>query len=105
MADADKRNVNELSQQVGHKSRRKLQAQREEHRSVWSGLGMFGLIGWSIVAPTLAGAALGIWLDHHYPQSFSWTLSLLILGLLIGCIIAWQWVEKEHKDINQKEDE
>jgi len=97
----DKRHENELSQQVGDKARRKLLAQREEHRSVWSGLGMFGLIGWSIVVPTLAGAALGVWLDRHYPQPFSWTLSLLILGLLVGCLLAWQWVEKEHKDINQ----
>lgn len=105
MPDLEKKNVNELSQQVGDKARRKLLAQQEEHRSVWSGLGMFGLIGWSIVVPTLAGAALGVWLDRHYPQSFSWALSLLILGLLTGCLLAWQWVEKEHKDINQEQDE
>ncbi len=90
-----------LSEQVGEKARRKLRAKREEHRSVWGGLGMFGLIGWSIVVPTLCGAALGIWLDQCFPQSFSWTLSLLILGLLIGCVLAWQWVEREHEDINQ----
>jgi len=105
MADLDKKNGNELSQQVGDKARRKLEAQQGEHRSVWSGLGMFGLIGWSIVVPTLAGAALGVWLDRHHPQSFSWVLSLLIVGLLTGCLLAWQWVEKENKDINQKEDE
>ena len=101
----DKKETNVLSQQVGDKARRKLNAQRGEHRSVWSGLGMFGLIGWSIVVPTLIGAAIGVWLDRQYPQSFSWTLSLLILGLLLGCLLAWQWVEKEHEDINQKDDE
>lgn len=104
MVDTDKKHENELSRQVGDKARRKLKAQKE-HRSVWFGLGMFGLIGWSIVVPTLSGAALGVWLDKRYPQSFSWTLSLLIIGLLIGCLIAWQWVEKEHQDINQEEDE
>jgi len=104
MTDTDKKKPNEFSQQVGDKARRKLNAQRE-HKSVWSGLGMFGLIGWSIVVPTLSGAALGVWLDRHHPQSFSWALSLLILGLLLGCVLAWQWVEKEHEDINQKEDE
>ncbi len=105
MTNPDKIHVNDLSREVGDKARRKLKAQKDDQRSVWSGLGMFGLIGWSIVAPTLAGAALGIWLDRRYPHSFSWTLSLLILGLLAGCVIAWQWVEKEHQDINQKEDE
>jgi ATP synthase protein I len=94
-----------LSKEISDKARRKMHAQRDEHRSVWSGLGMFGLVGWSIVVPTLAGAGLGVWLDRHYQQSFSWTLSLLLLGLVLGCVIAWQWVEKEHRDINQEEDE
>ncbi len=104
MNDKDKKHVTELSKKVGDKAKRKLKAQRKPP-NVWSGLGMFGLIGWSIVAPTLAGAALGIWLDQHYSQSFSWTLSLLLLGLVIGCLLAWQWVNKEHKDINKDDDE
>jgi ATP synthase protein I len=105
MTDLNKKHVNDLSQQVGKKARRKLKAQRDEHHSVWSGLGMFGLVGWSIVVPTLVGAALGVWLDRHYPQSFSWTLSFLILGLVAGCLLAWQWVEKEHEDINLNDDD
>ena len=28
---------------------------------------MMGLVGWSVVVPTLLGAALGIWLDHRHP--------------------------------------
>jgi ATP synthase protein I len=104
MAERDKKELNKLTQTVGEKARRKLKAQRDKDRSVWSGLGMFGLIGWSIVVPTLAGAAVGIWLDEKYPQSFSWTLSLLILGLFSGCLLAWQWVQKEHKDINEEDE-
>lgn len=95
----------ELIKRVGEKASRKLLAQRDGQYSAWRGIGMFGLIGWSIVVPTLAGAGLGIWLDKEHPQSFSWTLSLLILGLFVGCLIAWQWVNKEHEQINQTEDE
>ena len=105
MIRSENRDINHLREAVSTKARRKLKAKREAYRSVWSGLGMFGLIGWSIVTPTLVGAGLGIWLDRRYQQSFSWTLSFLIIGLLIGCVLAWQWVEKEHQDINQKEDE
>jgi len=104
MDDSDKGNVNDLSHTVSEKAKRKLKAKRE-HRSVWSGLGMFGLIGWSIVVPTLSGTALGIWLDRKYPQTFSWALTLLILGLFLGCLLAWQWVENEHNDINEEENE
>jgi ATP synthase protein I len=43
----------------------------------------------------LLGTALGIWLDKTYPQSFSWTLTCLISGLIIGCIIAWNWINTE----------
>ena len=55
----------------------KLKAQREATKSVWFGLGMSGLIGWSVTIPTLIGAALGIWVDKRYPSTYSWTLMLL----------------------------
>jgi len=88
---------NSFSRDVGEKEKRKLQAQKEKG-SAWFGLGMFGMVGWSVVVPTLLGAALGIKLDKMYRQSFSWTLTFLITGLFIGCLIAWHWVSKEHND-------
>lgn len=86
-----------FARQVGAKATRKLKAQRNSTRGVWFGLGMMGLIGWSVVVPTLLGAALGIWLDKHYPGGRSWTLALLVAGLTIGCLNAWFWVSKEDK--------
>jgi ATP synthase protein I len=88
---------NPFSHKVGEKEKRKLQAQQEKG-SAWFGLGMFGMVGWSVVVPTLVGAASGIKLDKIYHQSFSWTLTLMITGLFCGCLIAWHWVSKEHKN-------
>jgi ATP synthase protein I len=82
---------------IGAKARRKLEARGDNPRDVWSGLGMMGLIGWSVVVPTLLGAALGHWLDGHYPGGHSWTLALLVAGLAIGCANAWRWVANEEK--------
>ena len=65
-------------------------------------LGM-GLIGWSVALPTLLGAALGLWLDKHYPGGHSWTLALLAAGLVLGCFNAWRWVAKEDREIHHKE--
>jgi ATP synthase protein I len=48
----------DLAKQVGAKAARKLKAQRNDTPGVWFGLGMMGLIGWSVVVPTLLGAAL-----------------------------------------------
>jgi len=63
---------------------------------------MTGLIGWSVVVPTLAGVALGIWLDKHHPGGHSWTLMLLVIGLAIGCLNAWHWVARENKEIGEE---
>ena len=81
--------------QVGAKETRKLRAQRKAVQTVWLGFGMMGLVGWAVAIPTLLGTALGIWLDKRYPGIHSWTLSLLIIGLFIGCLNAWYWVAKE----------
>ena len=89
--------VNSLGNAVGDKEKRKVQAQNEKG-SAWMGLSMFGMVGWSVVVPTLLGAALGIKLDKMYHQSFSWTLTFLIAGLFIGCLIAWHWIAKEQKE-------
>jgi ATP synthase protein I len=71
-----------LSQEVGSKAARKLRARRHVTRTVWFGLGMMGLIGWSVAIPTVLGAALGS-LAGQSPsrKSHSWTLALLVIGL------------------------
>jgi len=91
--------------QVGAKAARKLRARRHATSGVWFGLGMMGLIGWSVVVPTLLGAALGLWLDRRYPEGRSWTLALLVAGLTIGCLNAWHWVAKEDKAMRDEQED
>ena len=93
-----------LAEQVGAKAARKLKA-RGSTQGVWFGLGMMGLIGWSVVVPTLLGAALGLWLDAHYPGKHGWTLALLVAGLTIGCLNAWFWVAKEDKAMRDEQED
>jgi ATP synthase protein I len=93
-----------FSREVRAKAARKLRA-RKSNQGVWFGLGMMGLIGWSVVVPTLLGAALGIWLDNRHPGTHSWTLTLLIAGLVIGCLNAWHWVDKEDKEMREEQED
>ena len=101
MSDASKpaaaRQPPSLADQVGDKAARKLKARRDGTEGVWFGLGMMGLIGWSVVVPTLVGAALGIWIDGHYPGRHPWTLALLMAGLALGCFNAWNWVARQDR--------
>ncbi len=74
-----------------------MKGRREKDRSIWFGLGMFGLIGWSVAIPTLIGVAVGIWIDTTWPSRFSWTLMLLFIGVILGCVNAWHWVKRESR--------
>ncbi|MGO9815450.1 MAG: AtpZ/AtpI family protein, partial [Isosphaeraceae bacterium] len=94
-----------FSREVGAQAARKLKAQCGSKKSIWFGLGMSGLIGWSVTIPTLIGAALGLWVDKHYPTPYSWTLMLLLTGLIIGCLNAWRWVNSEYNEMQEDPDE
>ena len=95
---ADKSDRERHAAQIERKAERKLQAQKEKRHSILFGFGMFGLIGWAIAIPTLIGIALGTWLDRVSPSDFSWTLALLVAGVLVGCWNAWFWVNQERSD-------
>jgi len=93
-----------LGHQIGVKAARKLKAQRNTSSGVWYGLGMMGLIGWSVAIPTLLGAAIGLWLDKQQWSERSWTLALLVAGLTLGCLNAWLWVSKEQNAIREDDE-
>ncbi len=95
----------EFSRQVSRKEARKLKARGRKRQGVWFGLGTFGLVGWSVAFPILLCIALGIWIDKHWPGTHSWTLSCLIMGVVIGCINAWLWISWEHKAIEKEQQE
>jgi len=87
----------ELIRKVACKEARKLKARREKARSLWFGMGMFGVVGWSVAIPTLAGIALGVWVDTRWPGPYSWTLMLMVIGVGLGCLNAWYWIKRESR--------
>lgn len=101
MKTQDKQKEHAFSQMVREKETRKLKEKLKSKRGVLFGLGMFGLVGWSVVVPTVLGALLGIWLDKRFPGKHSWTLTLLLIGLILGCVTAWHWLSGEDKEIHK----
>lgn len=95
----------EFSDQVRIKERRKLRARHQEMKHIWFGLGMFGLVGWAVAIPTLLGVFLGVWIDLSHPGRYSWTLMLLVVGLVAGCANGWFWLRKERDAIFQEREE
>lgn len=80
---------------ITRKAKRMSDAKKRPVQSAWLGLGMFGLVGWSVAVPTVAGVALGMWIDRRWPGDMSWTLALLLAGAALGCVNAWYWVQRE----------
>jgi ATP synthase protein I len=84
-----------LVAQIDAEASRRVRARQNSDKAVWFGLGMMGLVGWSVSIPTLLGAGIGIWLDKNHPGAHSWTLALLVAGLTLGCFNAWRWISKQ----------
>ena len=84
-----------LEREVLAQEARTLKARGNTARSVWFGLGMFGLVGWSVTVPALVGIALGLWIDARWPSQISWTLTMLFVGVALGCLNAWRWMNRE----------
>jgi len=73
---------------VASKQERMVRA-RDQKDPIWSSIAILGVVGWSVSLPTLIGVAAGVWIDHRWPSRFSWTLMLLLAGVVIGCVHAW----------------
>lgn len=93
-----------LAEKIGSKADRKLKAQQASGRRTWFGLGLMGLVGWSIAVPAVIGTFAGIWIDRIFRSRFSWTLMLLIVGVLAGCLNIWYWLSKEADEMRDEED-
>ncbi|MCF8466395.1 MAG: AtpZ/AtpI family protein [Sneathiella sp.] len=84
-----------VAEDIGRRAQRIKDARSTPPTSPLRGLGVFGMIGWSVAVPTVGGAFLGAWLDRVAPQNFSWTIALIIAGAIIGMVIAWRWASRE----------
>jgi ATP synthase protein I len=65
------------------------------HVTFLRGLSLVGSVGWMVVVPALLGAFLGRFIDRRIGTPVFWTLSLLFLGLTLGCTSAWRHVHQE----------
>lgn len=85
-----------MIREVGVRQKRMIRA-RGEKNSLWSSISILGSVGWSIALPTVVGAAVGVWIDGRWHSRFSWTVMLLIAGLIMGCVNAWTHISGGEK--------
>lgn len=95
--------LDNLARKAGRSEAARIRARRHRPRSVLAALGLFGLVGWSVAVPAILGVALGAWIDRHHPGQYSWTLMLMISGVLLGCVNVWFWITREHREIDKEQ--
>jgi ATP synthase protein I len=102
-----KKNVpdEKFRKKIEAKHKRMMRARARKKNSIWSNFGLFGVVGWSVMIPTVICTAIGVWLDKKYEGEISWTLTMLLVGIFLGCLNAWYWVQKERKNIEEEHKE
>ncbi len=104
MPDNGHKKKREFSGQIHVHERRKIRGRKQKPDEIWFGLGMFGMVGWAVALPTVMGIFFGMWIDVTWSGPYSWTLMLLVIGLILGCVNAWYWVNKQRREINEFRD-
>ena len=74
---------------------RKREALEEPEPSLGVRLGQIGILGWTIVVPTLLGLVIGHWLDRHFNTGVFFSAPLLMAGAAFGLWSAWKWMHRQ----------
>jgi ATP synthase protein I len=97
-----------FADEIEKKERRRRKGLNKDKASLWFGVGLFGLVGWSFAVPVVLLTMLGIWIDGRTQGAISWTLTLLFAGVVLGGLNLWYWVRGQGREIadhRRKEDE
>lgn len=75
---------------------------RWDRENIFKDIGVLWDLAWITVTPILLGIFVGQYLDRRYPLGFSWTLSLLALGAMLGFYNLYEFLMKESRKMDKK---
>jgi ATP synthase protein I len=85
---------NHLARTVRRARERREHAREEGERTLAQNLMWMGTLGWLIVGPMVGAMFAGRWLDHRLGTGVTFASAFCILGLVIGCVLAWRKVQR-----------
>ena len=87
-------NSRDLKKHIEKQARRMKKAERNQPTLVAQTV-FIGTLGLIFVLPVVAGAYLGIWLDTQAEgYSVQWTTSLIVLGVFIGGVNVYLFIQE-----------
>jgi len=95
MTGPDPDGRHEMEEAVRLRQERRELWETQGERPIWMNLSMTGALGWLIVLPTLAGVAVGRWLDAHFATGVTFTGAAIVAGVAFGFYLAWKRMNRE----------
>ena len=92
------RRADRVEEAARRASERDARARRDPEPSLGSRLAQIGILGWTIVVPTLVGLALGRWLDRLVGTRVFFSAPLLMIGAGLGLWSAWKWMHHQQRN-------
>lgn len=93
MADSEPSEI--MAKAARRAAERAKQAREDPEPSLGARLGQIGVLGWTIVIPTLLALLAGRWLDHRFQTGIFFSAPLLMLGAAAGFWFAWKWMHRD----------
>jgi len=60
------------------------QESKDEPENFWRLVAQATTLGWNLMVPIVGGVLLGRYLDDKFGNEFTWTLSLLLMGVAVA---------------------
>lgn len=84
-----------LTEAARRAAARERQGEKDPEPSLGARLGQIGILGWSIVVPTLLALVVGRWLDRTFATGVFFTAPLIMIGAALGLRSAWKWMHRQ----------
>lgn len=84
------RNTREVVREIDKLEQLEREAKTRRGRSLWVQVSRVGTLGWLIALPIVGGALLGHLIDRRFDTGLTFTLALLLLGLVIAGFTLWR---------------
>ncbi|MDW6024405.1 AtpZ/AtpI family protein [Mesorhizobium sp. BAC0120] len=83
-----------LTEAARQAAERAKQGEENPEPSLGARFGQIGILGWTIVVPTLVAVFVGRWLDRILDTGIFFSAPLIMIGAAIGLWSAWKWMHR-----------
>ncbi len=71
------------------------EGEKNPEPSLGARFGQIGILGWTMIVPTLLGLFVGRWLDRTFHTGVTFAAALLMVGAGFGLWSAWRWMHRQ----------